>query len=571
MSRAGRPATWRRRRSPSRRARATSTGGRSPACSPGCARTTWSGTTSSTTTCSARRRRRSTSSTGTRTRFGWRPAFTATSSTSGSRTRSRDPGAARGPRRSRSTSGAVDVDTYFVAGASDHIVPWESAYTGARLFGGNRRFVLSRSGHIQALVNPPGPEPSRVELPRRRRAAGGAGGVRRAGTAAPGQLVARLGRVAGRALGRAQGGAEDARQPQRTRRRRRRRGPMSSPTDRAPASSRIERWWGDHLRETRWQLELSRLLADPVFHGRGVPRGDGRPVILMPGFGGGDQTLLVLAAWLRRIGYRPHICGFVANTGCSDRACRARRAAARAAARAARTAGRADRPQPRRPLRPRARPPPPRARLARDLGRRRPASDARDQLPDAGGRRRRAARALRSGRARSPHCLTEACDCRFARDFAGPFPADRVRLTSIYSKGDGVVRWQAALVPYANCVEVTGSHVGLIFNRKTYRAIATALAEPELPNRWRTPMLTAPCPVRRPWPFAGHRLLLPARAAHRRAARGAPPRAPVRRRRGAAGDRRLLGARRDAVAADPAPRGAGHRRRGHPRLRLPGP
>jgi hypothetical protein len=56
-----------------------------------------------------------------------------------------------------------------------------------------------------------------------------------------------------------------------------------------------------------------------------------------------------------------------------------------------------------------------------------------------------------------------------------------VRLTSIYSKGDGVVRWQAALVPYATCVEVTGSHVGLIFNRKTYRAIATALADPELP------------------------------------------------------------------------------------------
>src|SRR6202042_2357268 len=64
----------------------------------------------------------------------------------------------------------------------------------------------------------------------------------------------------------------------------------------------------------------SRLLADPVFHGRGVPRGDGRPVILMPGFGGGDQTELVVAARLRRIGYRPHTCGFITNTGCSDRA-----------------------------------------------------------------------------------------------------------------------------------------------------------------------------------------------------------------------------------------------------------
>ena len=51
--------------------------------------------------------------------------------------------------------GAVGLDTYFVAGVSDHIVPWESAYKGALLFGGNRRFVLSRSGHIQSLVNPP--------------------------------------------------------------------------------------------------------------------------------------------------------------------------------------------------------------------------------------------------------------------------------------------------------------------------------------------------------------------------------------------------------------------------------
>ena len=49
----------------------------------------------------------------------------------------------------------VDVDTYFVAGLTDHIVAWESAYKGALLFGGDRRFVLSSSGHIQSLVNPP--------------------------------------------------------------------------------------------------------------------------------------------------------------------------------------------------------------------------------------------------------------------------------------------------------------------------------------------------------------------------------------------------------------------------------
>jgi polyhydroxyalkanoate synthase len=51
----------------------------------------------------------------------------------------------------------VDVDVYAVAGLTDHIVPWENAYRSTQLFGGARRFVLSASGHIQALVNPPSP------------------------------------------------------------------------------------------------------------------------------------------------------------------------------------------------------------------------------------------------------------------------------------------------------------------------------------------------------------------------------------------------------------------------------
>jgi hypothetical protein len=52
-----------------------------------------------------------------------------------------------------------------------------------------------------------------------------------------------------------------------------------------------ERWMGRPLAETRGWLELARLLADPVVYGVGVPRGDGRPVVLMPGFLAGDQTL----------------------------------------------------------------------------------------------------------------------------------------------------------------------------------------------------------------------------------------------------------------------------------------
>jgi polyhydroxyalkanoate synthase len=52
----------------------------------------------------------------------------------------------------------VDVDVYNVAGLTDHIVPWENPYRSGALFGGSCRFVLSTSGHIQALVNPPSPE-----------------------------------------------------------------------------------------------------------------------------------------------------------------------------------------------------------------------------------------------------------------------------------------------------------------------------------------------------------------------------------------------------------------------------
>jgi polyhydroxyalkanoate synthase len=49
----------------------------------------------------------------------------------------------------------IDVDSYVVAGSTDHICPWESCYRSAHLLGGTTRFVLSTAGHIAALVNPP--------------------------------------------------------------------------------------------------------------------------------------------------------------------------------------------------------------------------------------------------------------------------------------------------------------------------------------------------------------------------------------------------------------------------------
>jgi pimeloyl-ACP methyl ester carboxylesterase len=240
-------------------------------------------------------------------------------------------------------------------------------------------------------------------------------------------------------------------------------------------------WLGNPVAETRWWLEATRLSVDPVFLGRGVPRGDGRPVVLMPGFGAGDQTLAVMAGWLFRIGYRPRTCGFVLNVDCADRT------AERLEALVVRLALRAGR---RVALIGHSRG----GHYARALAARRPehvshaitlGADHKALLEmsiptklaiDA------AAVTMRSlGRTRHRRCLTIDCPCAFVRDYRRPFPTDSVRLTSIYSRGDGVVRWQQQIVPEAECVEVTGSHVGLVFNRKAYRAIAAALGKPELP------------------------------------------------------------------------------------------
>ena len=50
----------------------------------------------------------------------------------------------------------VAIPTYVVAGVTDHIVPWTAAYGATQMLGGPSQFVLSSSGHIQSLVNPPG-------------------------------------------------------------------------------------------------------------------------------------------------------------------------------------------------------------------------------------------------------------------------------------------------------------------------------------------------------------------------------------------------------------------------------
>jgi polyhydroxyalkanoate synthase subunit PhaC len=58
----------------------------------------------------------------------------------------------------------IDRDSYIIAGITDHICPWQSCYRSTQLLGGHKRFVLSTSGHIAAMVNPPGNEKARYQV-----------------------------------------------------------------------------------------------------------------------------------------------------------------------------------------------------------------------------------------------------------------------------------------------------------------------------------------------------------------------------------------------------------------------
>jgi polyhydroxyalkanoate synthase len=49
----------------------------------------------------------------------------------------------------------VTIPTFFLSTKEDHIAPWKSTYAATQIFQGPKKFVLSASGHIAGVVNPP--------------------------------------------------------------------------------------------------------------------------------------------------------------------------------------------------------------------------------------------------------------------------------------------------------------------------------------------------------------------------------------------------------------------------------
>jgi len=75
-----------------------------------------------------------------------------------------------------------------------------------------------------------------------------------------------------------------------------------------------------------------------------------------------------------------------------------------------------------------------------------------------------------------PDCYTGFCTCGAVSSLEWPFPAS-IPQTAVYTKQDGIVDWRFCINddPKTDC-EVSGTHVGLVFNAYVYQLIASRLA-----------------------------------------------------------------------------------------------
>jgi len=228
-------------------------------------------------------------------------------------------------------------------------------------------------------------------------------------------------------------------------------------------------------REGRIGLELAKLRRDPVLQGEGVPRGDGAPVLLIPGFLAGDPSLRTMALWLRRIGYKPCRARMRFNVDCTTRAIdRLEEELIELVAEHGRPALIVGQSRG--------------GCMARLLAVRRPelvqgivtlGSPLNDQFAVHPLVRLHVTLVGLLGTVGVPGLFNYGCGygdcCVETREQAvAPFPAG-VGFVSVYSRNDGIVDWRSCLDPQARHAEVSASHIGMSVNAGAYREVAKAL------------------------------------------------------------------------------------------------
>lgn len=227
--------------------------------------------------------------------------------------------------------------------------------------------------------------------------------------------------------------------------------------------------------------EWLRLRAAPVFYGRGIPHGDGAAVVTIPGFMCSDLYTSCLTNWLQRIGYRAYASQIERNNECLETVLG--RVLTTIEHAAVETGGKVH-------------------LIGHSLGGilARIATVQRPELvasvltlgsPFRGVRAhpyilwlsRRVRTRVQTEAA--PHCFTGFCPCPSVTALQSDWP-DSVPTKAIYTKADGVVDWRACRTDDPACnVEVSGTHIGLVFNARVYRFIAEQLAQPQFISEMR--------------------------------------------------------------------------------------
>jgi triacylglycerol lipase len=229
-------------------------------------------------------------------------------------------------------------------------------------------------------------------------------------------------------------------------------------------------------RETGAAWEAAALFQSSVWRGTGVTPGEGRPVLLIPGFLAGDGTLSTLTRWLRAADYRTRRAGIRANVGCSHEAC---------VRLEERLEGFADAAGQRVAIVGQSRG----GVLARVLAARRPdlvsgivtlGSPCVSQLRVHPLVLAQVGMVAALGTSRIPgmftwRCLRGTCCARFRDELIGDFPPE-VGYVALYSRTDGIVDWRACLDPAADQIEVRASHCGMALNAGVYAEVGHALA-----------------------------------------------------------------------------------------------
>ncbi len=216
-------------------------------------------------------------------------------------------------------------------------------------------------------------------------------------------------------------------------------------------------------------LELACLLTSSIYLGIGVPRGDGRGVLVLPGFMGNDEYLRPLRGWLQRIGYDARASGIVFNVGTPSSLIA--QVLRRAEFVAASTNGRL-------------------TLLGHSLG----GIFARAVAvlrPDLVSHAITLGAPLRGDPRAASHPLVASLGNVLMTERGGMRANDaleaalldvalpeNVRISCLYSRADAVVDWHACIDgdPRAQAIEVHGTHCGLVWNREVYQKLAVLLA-----------------------------------------------------------------------------------------------